>query len=116
KTRSTSVRALGMRQAYARRLGVLPARLLVDHLLELGRDRPYLDGAVPGDRDLRGRGQGFVQVVQLEDEEAGKDLLGLGEGAVGRDRLAVAHADRRGLLGQLQRRTATDLVRDGGHE
>src|SRR5438105_4661122 len=116
KTRSTSVRVVAMRQAYATRLGVLPARLLVDHLHDLGCDRPDLDGAVSRDGDLGRSSERLVQVVQLEQEEPGQDLLGLGERSVGRDRLPVPDPDGRGVLGQLQRRASADLVGDGCDE
>src|SRR5690242_5931 len=53
-------------------------------------DRPDLDGAGP----LLGHGQRLVEVGDLDQREAANDLLGLDEGSVGDDDLAVAARDR----------------------
>ena len=48
-----------------------------------------LDRALAGDGGLGGPGQGGVEVGGLDDPEAAELLLGLGEGAVGGEDVAV---------------------------
>ena len=66
-------------------------------------DRPDLDRAVPGGRDPRRELDRLVEVAGLDEVEAAEGLLGLGERAVGRDRLAVLDPDRRRARGRLER-------------
>ena len=67
------------------------ARVL-GHARRHSSKRPYLDGAVRGDRVLGRHLDRLVQVAGLDDVEAGDLLLGLGERAVGDQHLAVADA------------------------
>src|SRR5262245_15682591 len=65
-----------------------------------GTDRPHLDAADPGGRNLRGDLYGLVEIAGLDQVEPGELLLGLGERPVGDGYLALAHAHgRRGLDG-----------------
>src|SRR5882672_9732460 len=57
-------------------------------------DGPDLDGAVTRVRDARGDADRFVEVLGLDEVVPAELLLGLGEGPVGRDGLAVPHANR----------------------
>src|SRR6266581_4299710 len=68
----------------------------------LRRERPDLNGAVPG-RGVRARDpEGLLQVRAFDDVEAGDLLLRLGERAVGDEKLTVARAYRRGVPRRLQ--------------
>src|SRR6478736_7665910 len=53
-------------------------------------DRPHLDGAVPGPRDLSGDTDRGVEVGGLEQVEPGQRLLGLRVRAVGGEDIAAA--------------------------
>src|SRR5256714_4574128 len=77
--------------------------------LRKGHDRTHFDGAEARARDLRGDGDGLVQIGRLDQVVAAQLLLRLGEGAVGSQALAVAHAHRGGRVGRLQRVAAFDL-------
>src|SRR6516164_11292941 len=72
--------------------GQYPAPLVAENLLDqderllggLGYDRPYLHRAAdPGGRDPRRELGRLIQVVGLDEVEAGEDLLGVRERAVG---------------------------------
>src|SRR3954468_14739846 len=64
-------------------------------LLRVLHDGPDLDGAVPRARDHGGGLDRVVEIADLDLVEAAQLLLRLGEGAVGRERLAVLHANGR---------------------
>src|SRR5215212_1501867 len=70
-----------------RLLRVLAAGALVVH------DRPHLDGAGRGTRDLGRPVDRLVEAVALEEVEAAELLLRLREGTVREHALAVADAD-----------------------
>src|SRR5215469_3152225 len=61
-------------------------------------DRPHLDGAVPGSRDFRRHRDRLVQILAVDDEEAGDLFPGRGERAVSDDHIPAVpapHRDRR---------------------
>src|SRR5918995_733273 len=68
------------------------SRALSAHrLIREPRERAHLDGGVDRGGDLRGPSERGVEVLGLDDVEAGEVLLRLGEGAVRRQHLAVRH-------------------------
>src|SRR5260370_31002229 len=61
------------------------------------RDRPHLDGAVPGRRVLRRHLDALVQVGAVDHVVAGDLLLGLGERPVADQQFAAADLQRGGV-------------------
>ena len=61
-------------------------------------DRAHLDRAEGRHRDASGDVDGIVEVARLDDDVAGKVLLGFGERPVGDGDVAAAHAHRDGVL------------------
>src|SRR5687768_15831644 len=72
-------------------------------------DRPDLDAADAGRRNLRGDLDGIVEVARLDEIIPAELFLRLGEGPIGRRELAVPDADRRCGRNGLQR-LASDVV------
>jgi hypothetical protein len=66
-------------------------------------ERPELERHEPGDRCLGRHLDQLVEVGAVEQVEAGDELLGLHERAVGDQRLAVAHPHRDRCVWQVQR-------------
>src|ERR1022692_2833125 len=65
-------------------------------------ERAHLDRAAAGFRRFRRPRQRRIQVVRLDDPESAELLLGLGEGAIGGEYLAVAHPHHGRDAGRLQ--------------
>src|ERR1022692_4894650 len=65
-------------------------------------ERAHLDRAAAGFRRLRRPRQRRIQVGRLDDPESAELLLGLGEGAIGGEYLAVAHPHHGRDAGRLQ--------------
>src|SRR5690606_8574336 len=92
-----------------RRLGVEIGRaLLLPQAGELD-DEWDLDRAPAGARNPRRDGDGLIEVVGLDHEEAAQLLVCLGERAVGHQPLAVAHAHA-GRRGRRMQRRGRDEV------
>src|ERR1041384_5444079 len=72
-------------------------------------DGPHLDRSNRRRRDLRGDLDRLVEIPRFDHVEAGEELLGLGERAVGDRDLAVAHAHR-GRGGDRLQRLGGDAV------
>src|SRR5213593_1019285 len=65
---------------------------------------PHLDRVAPAQQRVAGRDrERLVEVLDFDDAVAAQLLLGLGERAIGRDRLAVLQPHGRGGAGQVQR-------------
>ncbi len=81
------------------------AQLLVAPVLghfDRGRERPHLDREVPRDRVLSGDLDRLIEALGLDDVESTDELLGVGERAVGDQRLPFADAYCPGSLTALQ--------------
>src|SRR6185503_11246073 len=81
-------------------------RLFGGHAARVFPDRPNLDGAPLGAWATSAPLNRLVEVCRLDDVVAAEFFLGLSEGTVGHDSLAVADAHGGGCLAILQRLAA----------
>src|SRR5215831_15916177 len=73
-------------------------------------DRPHLDAAAAGHRNLRRDLHGLVQIPGLDQDEPAELFLGLGERAIGGEQLAVPDPDRGRRLHRLERMGSDEMT------